>query len=223
MQKRVRLFSALLLGLAACGDEPPPLDLHEEELAVVFLGVGTDVEGLSCSGAGSCTVPDFARLDIRFTGTVVNGSVAGFQWRVLRPNRDPEPWQPFGSASRFLSAEKDTAAVSSPGDTLWALRNAVISVRLPAADPDSASSVGTLAIEARLLGSSGKVSVAEAGRREIQVVEPGPPQVLFVDVQNDRRGLQPCGSTGPCSVPYSAKLKLRVTASADFAHITGFQ
>src|SRR5262245_7819367 len=48
------------------------------------------------------------------------------------------------------------------------------------------------------------------------------PRVLFIGVQNDRHDVPPCAGTGPCTVPWSARLAVRFTGSGEFGSLEGF-
>jgi hypothetical protein len=78
--------------------------------------------------AAACTVATFTNFKVRFTGTTANGSIAGFQWSAAFPGQPAQAPQPFGVDSLFLRAGPDTTAFDADGDTLYTLRDNIVTV-----------------------------------------------------------------------------------------------
>ncbi len=211
MSPSLRRLGVLVLTITACADDPmAPVPVP----AVTILGVAADVPGVTCAPNAPCTVPDFARLAIQFTLDVPGARIEGYDWRIRRPSSTVQMGE--------LVADHDTLVDVGNG-TLAALRGAVATVQFEAAEFDSADGLLTFDARIRARDATGGTILAESEILSFDVVHPGPPRVVFVDVQNDRHDLQPCLGDEPCTVSWSAKLAVRWTAAADFARIDGFQ
>ncbi len=116
-----------------------------------------------------CSVASFTSFRVRFRGITNNNRITGYQWQSIRPGEiTPEPVQPFANDSTFLEAGRDTTGLGFLGDTLFTLRNDVVTVYYTNTLLDSIPA-GTFQFRARVRDESGRVSPFSLGTRRVVV------------------------------------------------------
>ena len=190
---------------------------------MLLIGVQNDRHDVPpCAGTDPCTVPWSARLALRFTGSAEFGGLRGFNWQIRRPYLDAEPSQPFGVDTLFLAAGRDTGAVDDRGLPLWTLVSDTVTVYFSAAKEDTFIDVGNLGFTARVRGTRGGTDFTAEGLREIDVVDPLPPTVEFMDVRAEREDLPPCVAAEPCTIPTFTNFRVRFRGRSEHNWVRGY-
>jgi hypothetical protein len=164
---------------------------------VQFLDVRSPALSEPCT-AELCTIPNYTPFKIRFTGTTSNGAVTGYQWQSQRPARGPrtqppEPFQPLGVDSLFWDADLETTLVDFRGDTLWSLRQGIVTVYYNITRDDSLT--GNFSFRARVRDQATQTSLLAEGFKRVVINHDPETQLYRMPRCDCPNAPQPCSAT----------------------------
>ena len=215
-------FAWIGAGLAGCSDDAAVVTTPEGPPGLHFVDVCTDRHDVvPCVDTLECHVPSSARVSLRLTANGATGLVTGLQWRLHRPNREPGPWEPFGSEDGWLDPRQDASANDDEGRQLWSMHADTLSVHFAASPHDTISSLGTLLFTARArLAEIGPLPLES--QRALTIFASPLPWPVFLDVRVDEPGVLPCAEAAPCTIPALTPFRLRFTGASTHDWIRGF-